>query len=59
MVKHVETGELMVFPAPAGMNRTHVGHMLVLGVFPRTCGDEPVTDGHRLTSLVCSPHLRG
>ena len=55
----VETYQLSLFPAPAGMNRTtHLASRLPEPV-PRTRGDEPSNDVLKIEENHCSPHPRG
>ena len=48
-----------MFPAPAGMNRSHRPRHLSLWYVPRTRGDEPTGSVQVIGNSICSPHPRG
>ena len=50
---------MLVFPAPAGMNREATILILRRLSVPRACGDEPSQDVITVVPSECSPRLRG
>ncbi|VXC26159.1 conserved hypothetical protein [Pseudomonas sp. 8Z] len=49
----------VVFPAPAGMNRTGQKPSCATNGVPRASGDEPGVLGQTMTADECSPRQRG
>ncbi len=50
---------LLVFPAPAGMNRICLCQLQLTVRVPRTRGDEPLDINSPSRVFACSPHPRG
>ena len=56
---HVAHGQLVEFPAHAGMNRRAGPAPPDMPGVPRTRGDEPTGNFDVVTLVVSSPHTRG
>ena len=52
-------GQIILFPARAGMNRADFGLLVREGTVPRTRGDEPAFAPASPVLYHCSPHARG
>ncbi len=50
---------MLVFPAPAGMNRSSRKRLPNSASVPRTRGDEPRLEAEMREVWLCSPHPRG
>ncbi|EEP9763791.1 hypothetical protein HCP57_000128 [Salmonella enterica subsp. enterica] len=50
---------ILVFPAPAGINRNAVLHTLYRARVPRASGDKPLAAACKRFWLWCSPRQRG
>ena len=48
-----------MFPARAGMSRTHVGSVFDITNVPRASGDEPCAQLVEIKDIACSPRERG
>ena len=49
----------LLFPAPAGMNRSQAQQVMARPSVPRASGDEPLAVKARIDAHRCSPRQRG